>query len=75
MTQVNIIFSEEDSLGINSHNNDPLVDSLPSEVPIVDFEVWNPILDVGEERLTPIKDLKEVHIGPHVHQVTKIFIS
>lgn len=49
-----------------------LVDIYPSEVPIMNLEGWDPILDAEEECLRPIEDLKEVIIVPHTHQVTNI---
>lgn len=52
-----------------------LVNVLSSKVPNVEFEGWDPRLGAGAERLTPIEDLKEVWIGPHIHQVTKTNIS
>lgn len=43
-----------------------------SKFQILDFEVWDPKLGVEVEVLMPIENLKEIQIGPHVHQVTKI---
>lgn len=34
-----------------------------------------PRLGVEAKRLTPIEDVKEIHIGPRAHQVTKIDMS
>lgn len=52
-----------------------LVDAPPYEVPNTYHECWDPRLDPEVEVLTSIEDLKEVHIGPHAHQVTKIGTS
>lgn len=49
-----------------------LVDVPHSKVPNIDFECWDPILGAEAKSITPTKDLKEVDIGPHAHQGTKI---
>lgn len=49
-----------------------LVDAHPSEFPNNDLEYWDPRLGAEAEKLTPTKDLKEVQIGPHAHQVMKM---
>lgn len=49
-----------------------LNDTHPFEVTNVNFEGWKPKLDAVPERLTLIEDLKEVQVGPHADQVTKI---
>lgn len=49
-----------------------LVDATLSEVPNTNIEFWEPKLGTESERLTSTKDLKEVQIGPHAHQVTNI---
>lgn len=49
-----------------------LVDVLHSDVPNTDIRCWDLRLGAGAIRLTPTEDLKEVHIGSYIHQVTKI---
>lgn len=58
--------SKEDIALVNVHS---------SEVPSIYFECWDSILGAEVETLTTTQYLKEVHIGPHAHQVTKICIS
>lgn len=49
-----------------------MVDVPPFEFPNTDFECLDPRLGAEAERLTPTRDLKEVQIGPYVHQVANI---
>lgn len=49
-----------------------LVDNHSFECPNADFEGCDPKLGAEMERPTAIEHLKEVQIGPHVHQVTNI---
>lgn len=52
-----------------------LVDAPLSEASNIDLKCWDSRLSVEAERLTPIEDLKEVHIGPFGHQLTNISTS
>lgn len=49
-----------------------MVNAHPFEVPNIDFKGLDLRLDAWEERLMPMENLKEIQIGPHTHQVTKI---
>lgn len=56
--------------GDNTHEASTL-----TEAHDIDITILDPILGVKNERLTPIKELKEVQIWPLGHKVTRIGTS